>query len=76
MECLRRRHRKKLSDFFYSEFKKGEVVINGYAKKEGLKVSPFIEKYLDSVLSKDYMATAGIGCDNMSCIVIVFKKKS
>ena len=29
---------------------------------------------LDSILAKDLYNEQGIGCDNMTCIVIVFKK--
>ena len=45
-------------DFFYKEFWSGS------------KISPSIEKLLDELCSPDYMKTEGIGCDNMTCIVI------
>jgi hypothetical protein len=33
-----------------------------------------VEEMLDSILAADVATTGGIGCDNMSCIVIEFKK--
>ena len=50
-------------DFFYSEF-----AINGG------KITPAIEKMLDENCSPDYVKTEGIGCDNMTCIVIKFTR--
>eukprot|EP00826_Nyctotherus_ovalis_P048642 TRINITY_DN5752_c0_g2_i4.p1 TRINITY_DN5752_c0_g2~~TRINITY_DN5752_c0_g2_i4.p1 ORF type:complete len:267 (+),score=85.72 TRINITY_DN5752_c0_g2_i4:323-1123(+) len=36
------------------------------------KIKESIEKLLDTSCSPDYMKTEGLGCDNMSCIVIKF----
>lgn len=37
-----------------------------------LKLTDVVEKLLDSIISPDYMKTAGAGCDNMTCILIKF----
>ena len=29
---------------------------------------------MDSIIAKDLYTEGGVGCDNMTCIVIVFKK--
>jgi serine/threonine protein phosphatase PrpC len=50
-------------DFFSKEFKS--------APHAPLKHA--IAKYLDDVLSPDYIKTEGAGCDNMTCIIIKFK---
>lgn len=50
-------------DYFYEQFK--------LYPSSHLKV--LVERYLDSILSPDYMKTDGAGCDNMSCILIKFK---
>eukprot|EP00831_Metopus_contortus_P056003 TRINITY_DN4760_c0_g1_i2.p1 TRINITY_DN4760_c0_g1~~TRINITY_DN4760_c0_g1_i2.p1 ORF type:complete len:178 (-),score=33.99 TRINITY_DN4760_c0_g1_i2:39-572(-) len=50
--------------FFYGEL------------KEDAPLKPAVVKYMDSVLSPDYMKTDGEGCDNMTCIVIKFKPDS
>ena len=39
-----------------------------------IKISKIIEEMLDSIIAKDLYSENGIGSDNMTCIVIVFKK--
>ena len=39
-----------------------------------IKVSKIVEEILDSIIAKDLYSENGIGSDNMTCIVIVFKK--
>ena len=39
-----------------------------------IKVSKIVEEMLDSIIAKDLYTENGIGRDNMTCIVIVFKK--
>ena len=39
-----------------------------------IKVSKIIEEMMDSIVAKDLYNESGVGCDNMTCIVIVFKK--
>ena len=38
------------------------------------KISKFIEDLYDEILAPDVYTDTGVGCDNMSCIVIQFKK--
>lgn len=38
--------------------------------RKNMKLSKIVEELLDSLLSSDYTATQGLGCDNMSCIII------
>ncbi len=40
--------------------------------EKSFKISAIIEGMLDSILAKDIEASDGIGCDNMSCMVICF----
>eukprot|EP00831_Metopus_contortus_P073593 TRINITY_DN6712_c0_g1_i2.p2 TRINITY_DN6712_c0_g1~~TRINITY_DN6712_c0_g1_i2.p2 ORF type:complete len:340 (+),score=65.34 TRINITY_DN6712_c0_g1_i2:164-1183(+) len=51
-------------DFFYSEL------------KGAAPLKPVVSKFMDSVLSPDYMKTEGEGCDNMTCILVKFKHDS
>ena len=39
-----------------------------------IKISKIIEEMMDSIIAKDLYTEGGVGCDNMTCIVIVFKK--
>ena len=50
-------------DFFENKFKKEP---NG-------KISKFIEELFYEILAPDVYTDTGVGCDNMSCIVIQFK---
>ena len=43
-------------------------------KNPDIKISKIIEEMLDSIVAKDLYNDTGVGCDNMTCIVIVFKK--
>ena len=52
-------------DFFSERLKKNP---NG-------KISKMIEELYDEILAPDVFTDTGVGCDNMSCIVIQFKKK-
>ncbi len=36
------------------------------------KLAPMLEGMLDKILSKDVEASEGIGCDNMSCLLVLF----
>lgn len=49
-------------DFFYQQLK----------NDPSLKGA--VEKFLDSNVSPDYVKTEGAGCDNMTCILVKFKK--
>ena len=51
-------------DFFKEKFKKEP---NG-------KISKMIEELYDEILAPDVFTDTGVGCDNMSCIVVQFKK--
>ena len=51
-------------DFFAEKFNK---------EPEG-KISKFIGELYDEILAPDVYTDTGVGCDNMSCIVIQFKK--
>ena len=39
-----------------------------------IKISKIIEEMMESIVAKDIYSGSGVGCDNMTCIVIVFKK--
>ena len=39
-----------------------------------IRISKIIEEMLDKIIAKDLNNNSGVGCDNMTCIVIVFKK--
>jgi len=43
--------------------------------KKGKEIKTIIKELLEDIISPDYTQTAGVGCDNMSCIIIVFKKQ-
>jgi protein phosphatase 1G len=40
-----------------------------------IKLSKIIEEMMDSIIAKDLYSETGVGCDNMTCIIILFKKK-
>ena len=42
-------------------------------KEPEKKISKFIEELFDEILAPDVYTDTGVGCDNMSCIVIQFK---
>ena len=39
-----------------------------------IQISKIVEEMLDNIVAKDLYNETGVGCDNMTCIVIVFKK--
>ena len=44
-------------------------------EKPDIQVSKIIEEMLDSIVAEDLYNETGVGCDNMTCAVIVFKKE-
>ena len=58
------RTNQEVCDFFMDKF----------AKEPEEKISKFIEDLYDEILAPDVYTDTGVGCDNMSCIVIQFKK--
>ena len=44
-------------------------------EKSNIKISQIIEEMLDTIVAKDLYNESGVGCDNMTCIVVVFKKE-
>ena len=52
-----------ICDYFEDKFK----------KFPDEKISKFIEELFDEILAPDVYTDTGVGCDNMSCIVIQFK---
>ena len=51
-----------------------DFVINKLRDNPDIKISKIVEDMLDSIVAKDLYNETGVGCDNMTCIVIVFKK--
>ena len=51
-----------------------DFVIKKLKENPDIKISNIIEDMLDSIVAKDLYNETGVGCDNMTCIVIVFKK--
>ena len=41
-----------------------------------IKLSKIVEEMLDTIVAKDLYNETGVGCDNMTCIIVVFKKES
>jgi len=39
-----------------------------------IQISKIIEEMMDTIVAKDLYNESGVGCDNMTCIVVVFKK--
>ena len=39
------------------------------------KISKIVEEMLDKIIAKDLNNMSGVGCDNMTCLVIEFKKE-
>ena len=58
------RTNQEVCDFFMDKFE----------KEPEEKISKFIEDLYDEILAPDVYTDTGVGCDNMSCIVIQFKK--
>jgi len=42
--------------------------------KKDMKLTDIISELFEDLISPDYTATQGLGCDNMSCIIIKFNK--
>ena len=40
-----------------------------------IKISKIVEEMMDSIVAKDLYNESGVGCDNMNCVIVVFKKK-
>jgi len=41
--------------------------------KKGMESDKIIEELFEDLISPDYTKTAGLGCDNMTCILIKLK---
>ena len=52
-----------------------DVVTKRLREDPNIKISKIIEDMMDSIVAKDLYNESGVGCDNMTCIVVVFKKK-
>lgn len=52
-----------------------EVVDFIYERINEKKLSAIIEELFESIISPDYTETQGLGCDNMSCLILALKKK-
>ena len=51
-----------------------DFVIKKLKENPDIKISKIVEDMLESIVAKDLYNETGVGCDNMTCIVIVFKK--
>ena len=51
-----------------------DIVSKRLKEDPNIKVSKIIEDMMDDIVAKDLYNESGVGCDNMTCIVIVFKK--
>ena len=52
-----------------------DIVTKRLKADPNIKISKIIEDMMDSIVAKDLYNESGVGCDNMTCIIIVFKKK-
>lgn len=52
----------------------GEFVYSKLKKNPKQKLSKIVEDLLDECLATDIANEAGVGCDNMTCIIIQLKK--
>jgi serine/threonine protein phosphatase PrpC len=52
-----------------------EFFLDKFTKEPNGKLSKYIEDLYDEILAPDVFTDTGVGCDNMSCIIIQFKKK-
>lgn len=43
--------------------------------RKGMETTKVIEELFESLISHDYTVTQGLGCDNMSCIIIKLKEE-
>ena len=53
------------------DYVKNELTIAG---NENIKLSSILEKMLDSICATDIYNETGVGCDNMTCLIVQFKK--
>jgi len=58
-----------------------QEAVNIFGKKireqsQGEKVSDLICQVLDSIVARDIASSQGIGCDNMTCLVVKFKHQA
>ena len=44
-------------------------------KKKDRRISSVIEEMFDKIIATDVASSGGIGCDNMTCVVVQFKKQ-
>ena len=44
-------------------------------KNPSIKLTKILEEMLDQILAPDIYTETGVGCDNMSSVIVVFKKK-
>ena len=51
-----------------------DFFIDKFNKEPDGKISKYIEDLYDEILAPDVYTDTGVGCDNMSCIVVQFKK--
>ena len=51
-----------------------DFVIKKLKENPNIKISKIVEEMLDNIVAKDLYNETGVGCDNMTCIIIVFKK--
>lgn len=47
---------------------------NGPAGKSSSIISPCIETMFDKIIASDVASSGGIGCDNMTAVVVQFKQ--
>ena len=43
-------------------------------KNTNVKLSTIVEEMMDSIIATDLCNESGVGCDNMTCMIIMFKK--
>jgi serine/threonine protein phosphatase PrpC len=51
-----------------------DFVAKKLKEKPDQKISLIVEEMMDSIVAKDLYNESGVGCDNMTCVVVVFKK--
>jgi serine/threonine protein phosphatase PrpC len=49
-----------------------DYVANIIEKK--IKLSNVVEDLFDDIIAKDVASSMGIGCDNMTCVIVQFKQ--
>lgn len=50
-----------------------DFVMERMKKNPNIKLSSIIEEMMDSIIATDLMNETGVGCDNMTCMIIIFK---